>query len=187
MSNFGFGESRNATMMGLNGKMSEVVALLANRRLEDFDAVMQRRSRLLELYRNALPELSFQPVKPHRQAHQLTSTLLPPEMAPHRSMIQEEMRSRGVDSATYFSPHVAEQDYFRGLANLASLPVTNDVASRVLTLPLYETMTDREVYEVVSAVKASTARVKQTQASPNRSRQTKIPRPQAIVPVTHAT
>ena len=28
MTNFGFGEPRNATMMGLNGKMSEVAALL---------------------------------------------------------------------------------------------------------------------------------------------------------------
>ncbi len=167
MSNFGFGESRNAALMGLNGKMSEVVALLANRRLENFDAVMQRRSRLVELYRNALPELSFQPVKTHRQAHQLTSTLLPPDMAPHRRTIQADMRSRGVESSNYFSPHVAEHDYFRGHTNLASLPVTNDIASRALTLPLFDTMTGAEVYEVASAVKAAVARVKQTHDRPS--------------------
>ncbi len=104
MSSFGFGEPRNATMMGLNGKMSEVVALLASLRLETFDAVMHRRSCLVEIYRKALPELSFQPLKAHRQAHQLASTLLPPDMAPHRSTIQAEMHRRGVGAANYFSP-----------------------------------------------------------------------------------
>ena len=155
MSNFGFGEPRNATLMGLNGKMSEVAALLAELCLESFDAVMQRRSQLVGLYRDSLPELTFQPLKAHRQAQQFTSTLLPPDMADQRRMIQLEMRQRGVDSATYFSPHVAEQGYFRRQAKLSSLPVTNEIASRVLTLPLYDTMTEQEVLEVVSAVKAS--------------------------------
>ena len=159
MSNFGFSEARNATRIGLNGKMSEVSALLANLRLESLDALMERRSHLVALYREALPELSFQPVSAHRQAHQFTSTLLPAEMAAHRKAIQAEMRARGVDSANYFSPHVAEQPYFRRQADLKSLPVTNDIASRVLTLPLYDTMTDREVDEVVSAVKAALAAV----------------------------
>ena len=155
MSNFGFGEPRNATVMGLNGKISEVVALLANQRLENFDAVMEKRSHLVELYRDALPELSFQPQKRHRQAHQLTSVLLPREMAGYRSLIQAQMQQRGIGSANYFSPHVVEQDYFRDEAIIASLPVTNDIASRALTLPLFDTMTHEEVYEVVAAVKAS--------------------------------
>ena len=155
MSNFGFGEQHNVTLMGLNGKMSELVALLANLRLEDIDGVTDRRSSIIELYRKGLPTFSFQPCKSHPQAHQFTSTLLPREMAPYRGMIREEMLRRGVASATYFSPHVAELGYFRDEAALASLPVTNDIASRVLTLPLYDTMTDDEVSEVISAVNAA--------------------------------
>jgi len=155
MSNFGFGEERDVNLMGLNGKMSEVVALLANLRLEDFDGVTDRRSSIIEIYRRGLPTFSFQPCKSHPQAHQFTSTLLPRDMAPFREMIREEMRRRGVASATYFSPHVAELEYFRDEAALASLPVTNDIAARVLTLPLYDTMTDDEVQEVISAVNAA--------------------------------
>jgi dTDP-4-amino-4,6-dideoxygalactose transaminase len=155
MSNFGFSESRSATRMGLNGKMSEVSALLANLRLQNFDSLMERRTHLVQLYREALPELTFQPQTPNRQAHQFTSTLLPPGMAGQRRAIQAEMRRRGVDSANYFSPHVAEQPYFRRYADLTTLPVTNEVAARILTLPLYDTMTEEEVGEVVSAVKAA--------------------------------
>jgi dTDP-4-amino-4,6-dideoxygalactose transaminase len=163
MSNFGFSEPRNASLMGLNGKMSEVAALLASLRLETFDAVMQHRSHLVALYREGLPELTFQPVKIERQAHQFTPVLLPRSLAPLRDAIQYEMRQLGVASATYFSPHVAEQDYFRAHANLAALPVTNDVASRVLTLPLYDTMTDEEAQQVIATVKAALAAVDRRQ------------------------
>jgi dTDP-4-amino-4,6-dideoxygalactose transaminase len=155
MSNFGFGEEHNVNLMGLNGKMSEVVALLANLRLEDIDGVTDRRSSIIDLYRKGLHRFSFQPRKSHSQAHQFTSTLLPKDMAPFREMIREEMRRRGVASATYFSPHVAELGYFRDEGALASMPVTRDIASRVLTLPLYDTMTDDEVREVISAVNAA--------------------------------
>ena len=39
MCNFGFGEPRTATMVGLNGKLSEVGALLGRLRLADYDSV----------------------------------------------------------------------------------------------------------------------------------------------------
>ena len=157
MSNFGFGEPRNATMMGLNGKMTEVSALLASLRLESFDEVMQRRSELVGLYREALPELSFQPAKARRQAHQFTSTLLPKELAPSRSAVQAELSRSGIGSACYFSPHVAEQDYFRDPLSQGRLPVTDEIASRALTLPLFDAMTDAQVHEVSAAVREALA------------------------------
>lgn len=165
MSNFGFGEPRNATMLGMNGKMSEIAALLACLRLESFDDVMERRSHLVSLYRASLPELTFQPVKGRRQAHQFTSTLLPAHLAPYRSGIQAELRSAGVDSAMYFSPHVAQQDFFAEQASNASLPVTDDIASRVVTLPLFDSMTDLQVHEVCSAVNTAMALAEESFAS----------------------
>ena len=165
MSNFGFGAPRNATTMGLNGKMSEVSALLANLCLENFDEVTQRRSELVNLYRSELPGVTFQHVKPHRQAHQFTPVLLPPGMAPDRTVIQYEMRQRGITTATYFSPHIAEQTYFRAKSVRPSLPVTEDVAARVLTLPLFDTMTDEEVCEVVAALRAAMTLIKRKRTS----------------------
>lgn len=156
MSNFGFGASRNAVRMGLNGKMSEVSALLANLRLENFDQLMSWRSQLVELYREALPEFGFQPLRANRQAHQFTSTLLPREIAPYREDLQAEMRRCGVDTANYFSPHVAQQDYFREYLH-QPLPATDEIASRILTLPLFDSMTKEDLHEVVTVLKDSLA------------------------------
>src|SRR6202167_3979423 len=54
MSSFGFGEPRTATMAGLNGKLSEVNALLGRLRLADYDNITARRGALLNRYRSAL-------------------------------------------------------------------------------------------------------------------------------------
>lgn len=152
MSNFGFGETRNATMPGLNAKMSEVNALLAHLQLQVFDTAMERRCELVNRYRQALPEFSFQPSKTNRQAHQFVSMLLPPDRAVHRRDIQESLARQGVGSANYFDPHVAQQDYFRSQGVCPPLPVTEDVAARILTLPLFNSMTEQDFDYVVAAV-----------------------------------
>src|SRR5271163_3508064 len=64
MSSFGFGEPRTATMAGLNGKLSEVTALLGRLRLRDYDSITQYRAQLANRYRAMLPEMEFQAQAP---------------------------------------------------------------------------------------------------------------------------
>lgn len=157
MSNFGFGKPRTATMPGLNAKMSEVGALLGQLRLNGYDKVMDHRASLVRQYRQALPELDFQPQKPARQAHQFASALLPPDLAPSRAAIQAAMLADGIGSAVYFSPHVAEQDYFREHAVFEDLPVTTAVAARIVSLPLFDVMTRRDLATVVASLRRQIA------------------------------
>ncbi len=153
MCNFGFGRPRVATMPGLNGKLSEVGALLGQLRLSDYDAIMLRRTQLAESYRQQLPELTFQARRPGRQAHQFAAALLPRELAKARTAILDGLAVDGVVAATYFSPHLLQQDYFSQHAVSGPMPVTEDVASRVVSLPLFDAMTDDEVLAVVGAMR----------------------------------
>lgn len=157
MANFGFGLARNATMPGLNAKLSEAGALLGQLRLEGYDAVMERRSQLVAAYRWALPQLSFQRCGLRRQAHQFNSVLLPAELAGQRKTIQAAMLDDGVGVGAYFSPHLAEQSYFAEHAVSGPLPVTEAVASRMISLPLFDTMTLADVAEVVASLERQMA------------------------------
>lgn len=153
MCNFGFGRPRNATMAGINAKLSEVGALVGELRLKDYHGVVERRAQLLSLYREGLPEFQFQPLREHRQAHQFASSLLPQEFARHRGTIQERLTARGIGTAAYFSPHLAQQDYFKVHAKSADLAVCDDVGDRVISMPLFDEMTDADALYVVRAVK----------------------------------
>ena len=161
MSNFGFGQPRSATMAGLNGKLSEVGALLAHMRLDGYEAIMDGRARMAARYQETLPELTYQPRRAGRQAHQFAAALLPPNLAVHRHEISAGLTADGIGNATYFSPHLARQDYFIRHAVCRDLLVTEGIASRMLSLPLFDTMTDNDLAQVVTAVRRQIARFAQ--------------------------
>ncbi len=159
MCNFGFGQPRTATMPGLNGKLSEVGALLAHLRLQGYKEVLSHRAALMRGYRQALPELTYQPERPGMQAHQFAPGLLPPALAPFRGEITAALAEQGIGSASYFSPHLLQQDYFIEHGVGQELPVTDDVASRVVTLPLFDGMTQLDLIEVATAMRRELMRV----------------------------
>ena len=59
MSNFGFVESRSASLPGLNAKLTEYGALLVLAKLRDFDRGLAQRAELADAYRAAAPGLQF--------------------------------------------------------------------------------------------------------------------------------
>jgi dTDP-4-amino-4,6-dideoxygalactose transaminase len=148
MSNFGFGEPRIATMPGLNAKLSEVNALQGLLHLANYDSILAQRAALHDHYRQALPELDFQLKAPGMQAHQFVPVLLPPRMGSRREAIRAELADKGIITGHYFSPHLLEQPYFRKVCVGGSMPVCDDVSERILSLPLFDTMTHDEVEEV---------------------------------------
>jgi dTDP-4-amino-4,6-dideoxygalactose transaminase len=152
MCNFGFGEPRTATMVGLNGKLSEVGALLGRLRLADDDGITSRRAALFNRYRNALPELQFQLRAPGVQAHQFVPALLPPGLAGRKAAIRAELADRGIATGTYFSPHLMEQPYFQKVCVGGPLPVCDEVSARMISLPLFDSMTPDEVDQVAEGL-----------------------------------
>jgi dTDP-4-amino-4,6-dideoxygalactose transaminase len=154
MSSFGFGEPRTATMAGLNGKVSEVTALLGRLRLNDYGAITAHRAALHNRYRAQLPELDFQLQAPGIQAHQFVPALLPTQLSGRRAAVRAELEERGITTGTYFSPHLFEQPYFQRVCQTGPLPVCNDVSARMISLPLFDTMTHGEVDYVVEALRA---------------------------------
>ena len=138
-------------MPGLNGKLSEVQALLALTKLAEFEAVIDHRARLTDRYRAELPDFQTQAVTSPRQSMQFMSVLLPPTLGPARAGIIAALAAEGIGAATYFSPHLAEQPYFERTCRFGALPVSDDIGSRIVALPVTDGMTLDEVGEVARA------------------------------------
>ena len=159
MCNFGFGAPRSATMPGLNGKLSEIGALLCTLRLETYEAVATHRANMMELYRELIPNLIFQRAVPGRQAHQFAAGLLPEEIGVSRAELSAALREDGIGSGAYFSPHLSQQSYFAENSVWGDLSITDDVAARVISLPMFDTITAEEVAEVASVMNREMARL----------------------------
>jgi dTDP-4-amino-4,6-dideoxygalactose transaminase len=154
MANFGFDEPRVAVLPGLNAKLSEVSALLGLAKLDEFDAVVERREAAAARYRANLNECVFQHLTGRRTAHTFMPMLLPEDRAGQRSEIVRALAGRGIGAGTYFSPHLAEHPYFAKTCIKGDLTITERIARRVLVLPLSETMTMEEVDTVCHTLMA---------------------------------
>jgi dTDP-4-amino-4,6-dideoxygalactose transaminase len=148
MGNFGFGQPRRATMPGLNSKLSEIGALLGLAKLEEFESVVNHRSKVAASYKANLPDFTFQRVTSQRLCYQFMPVLLPPEAVGQRDMLVARMAKRGVQIAQYFSPHLAEHPYFARTCRVSDLGVTSEIANRILSLPMSDTMTVEQAQEI---------------------------------------
>lgn len=141
MVNFGFEQGRSATVPGINAKLPEVIALMARAKLATIDALCDARAAIDAAYRAHLPGFATQSARGRRQATQFMPVLLPPALAPHRAAIVAALAADGVGVGQYFSPHIGEQPLFRDHGLVEPTPVADDVAGRMLSLPITDAMT----------------------------------------------
>jgi dTDP-4-amino-4,6-dideoxygalactose transaminase len=156
MGNFGFRTPRTATMLGLNSKLSEVAALIALERLRGYAGIVAHRAELAAAYRATLaPAFGFQAEVGRRLAYQFMPVLLPDDLAPRRADIIARLLEQGIGAANYFSPHLAEQPFFRETCAIGELTHTQSVSRRALSLPMSDDMTVGEVAAVCRALNAA--------------------------------
>jgi dTDP-4-amino-4,6-dideoxygalactose transaminase len=148
----------DARFVGLNARMSELHAAVALRSLERLEANVARRNELAALYREALaevPGIGF-PAVPEgcRSTYKDLTVLVDREaFGLDAAGLAEALRAEGVETRRYYTPPVHLQRAYRGRGSAnGRLPVTEEAAARVLTLPMWSEMEDEQVRRVGEAV-----------------------------------
>ncbi|WP_342454652.1 DegT/DnrJ/EryC1/StrS family aminotransferase [Sphingomonas sp. H160509] len=152
MGNFGFEGSRNATLPGINAKLPEITAIMAQTKLAEIDGIADHRAVLEETYRATLPDFQFQAVSGRRRSMQFMPVLLPEHIAHHRDAIVEAIEADGVGCGRYFSPHLGEQPWFQATAMIEPTPVADKIAGRMLSLPITDAMSVADARRAAEAL-----------------------------------
>jgi len=142
--------------LGYNYRIDEIRAALGLAQLAKVEKNNERRRHLSQIYREALQELVSQvdiPFQNHagKTAAHLMPILLPKEM--NREEFMECMKEQGIQTSIHYPPVHTFTSY--NSDTKWNLPVTEEVASREVTLPLFPAMSAEDVDTVVSAVCAS--------------------------------
>ena len=166
MTNFGFEGGRSATLPGINAKLPEVMAVIARAKLRDIEAVCAHRATLEAAYRSALGDFAMQHTHGTRRAMQFMPVLLPPELTGAREAIVAAMAADGVGCGTYFSPHLGEQPWFRATAAIEPTPVADDLAARMLSLPITDAMSVADAARAAQALIRACRRMRPSVAAP---------------------
>ena len=144
--------------LGYNYRLTDVQCALGVAQLAKLDAFLARREAIVGSYRAAfagLGTLRMQAVAADvRHAWHIFPVLLEPAaISADRAMVFRALRAEGIGVnvhyiPVYWHPYYRDRGYRRGLC-----PVAEDVYERLLTLPLFPAMTDRDVDDVITAVR----------------------------------
>ncbi len=146
--------------VGLNGRMSEIHAAVALCSLDRFDEHLERRRAIAARYRDALadvPGVAAQEIDPDDRStfKDLTITVEPGTFGVDRDTFVRALAAEGIDTRLYFDPPAHRQQSHA--VDATDLPVTDEVASRVVSLPIYPSLRDEHV-DTISAVVAEVHR-----------------------------
>jgi len=152
MRNYGDVGAYDPKWLGLNARMTEFNAAMALAGLPLVKAKVQRRSQIAQMYTEKLsriPGICFQKVHPaDTHPYKDYSVLVVPEIIGlTRDLLAEALRAKNIETKKYFYPPLHQQYLYSifhefGATDLAQ---TEHVANNVLSLPIYESLSDEAV------------------------------------------
>jgi len=147
----------DVTELGYNYRIDELRAALGRVQLRKLEGNNHRREALMRLYREMLSELAPQVELPFQDARGASCYHIMPILLPasdQRRVFRERLTGRGVQTSVHYPPIHGFLAY-QGLAGRTEgrLAITEDVARREVTLPLYPRMQESDVAWVAESVR----------------------------------
>lgn len=158
LKNFGFVDEVTVVESGINGKMSEINAAFGLLQLKHVDSAIRRRGEIDTAYRTHLagiPGIACQPDAGETVANYAYFPILVGATYPlDRDALYNKLKAHGVYARRYFYPLISNFPMYRDLtsARPGNLPVANDIANRVLCLPIYPALTDEQQMNIIRVI-----------------------------------
>ena len=138
---------------GVNGRLDTLQAAVLLAKLDVFDAELVAREAVARAYDAALDGLVRTParVAGSTAAWAVYAVLLPDEAA--RDAAQRTLRDAGVPTAVYYPRPLHRQPAYAHAHDGAALPVSEDLATRILALPIHPDLPDDTAERVTRALR----------------------------------
>ena len=148
--------SYDVVELGYNYRIDEMRSALGLVGLANLESNNSRRGWITRAYWRAfsdtplgLPFTHFDADQNIQPAYHLFPILLPENI--NRRAFMNQLRAKGIQSSIHYPPIHRFKFYIRQYRDI-SLPLTEQAAARQVTLPLFSTMRDEQLEEVISVV-----------------------------------
>jgi dTDP-3-amino-3,4,6-trideoxy-alpha-D-glucose transaminase len=131
---------------GINSRLDELQSAILRVKLRYLPAWNARRQQIAGMYDDLLADTSLQlPYVPAGMEHVYHLYVV---AHPQRDALQQTLREQGIGSDIHYPLPAHLQPIYRGIAAPGNLPVTERMATQILSLPNYPELTDDEVQQV---------------------------------------
>lgn len=160
LKNFGFAGETEVVAPGINSKVDEMRSAYGLLNLRQVDAAIEARHRVAVAYREALRGVEgitfFDDMPGVRHNYSYFPIFVDAEKyGMTRDELYFRMRDANVLGRRYFYPLISEFSTYRGLpsANPENLSNAHRMASTVICLPMYHSLTDSDVNRVIELIR----------------------------------
>lgn len=149
--NFGLDDEGNITEVGINAKLNEYQCAVGLTILSEIDDIIEHREALFKTYVKELSTiLQLQAWQPGTNYNGAYAPILF-DNEEQLIVIKQYLDSRGIESRKYFTPSL--DTIFKTETGNNSLVVSQNIATRILCLPLHFYMSQTDVIKVCAVIK----------------------------------
>jgi dTDP-4-amino-4,6-dideoxygalactose transaminase len=137
---------------GMNGRLDSLQAAVLLAKLTVFPDELAAREKIARIYDQRLGNAVIVPkrVPDSTSAWAIYAILLPSEAT--RDQLQGNLRGQGIPTAIYYPRPLHLQPAYSGHHDGSGLPVSEDLAKRILALPIHPDLSDQDVAQICDAV-----------------------------------
>lgn len=142
--NFGFDSDGEITDVGINAKMSELHAVMGLASLKYIDEIIRKRKDKYNGYYKLLSNnknIKFQKINTEQYNYSYMPVLFPNEKI--LLSVLDKLNKNNIFPRRYFYPSLNKLKIAN--KNVDSLPIAEDIAKRILCLPLYYCLDDKDI------------------------------------------
>jgi dTDP-4-amino-4,6-dideoxygalactose transaminase len=151
--NYGEVSKFNIGMEGVNSRMDEIQAALLSWGIQQVDEWNKRRAQIASIYLKSLCRLPLELPEKSDSVRDRVWHLFVVRTA-QRDDLRKYLSENGVETMIHYPTPIHRQPAYRFLASkTGQLPVTLKLAERILSLPIYPELTDREIIRVCDTIK----------------------------------
>lgn len=159
LKNFGIEDELTVTAPGINGKMSEINSAFGLVQLKYINQAIEQRKIIDERYRTELAGIKgitlYQHVVDAGSNFSYFPILVEADYYLSRDELYDKLKENNILSRRYFYPLISNMPMYRGLPSSAidCLPQANELARKVLCLPIFNELTLVEQQKIINLIK----------------------------------
>ncbi|PKM51933.1 MAG: aminotransferase DegT [Firmicutes bacterium HGW-Firmicutes-7] len=150
MINFGLNSNDEVSVLGINAKMNEFEAAMGLCVLEDIDRIIENRKKIYDYYMDYLVNCSHVKLQKHNEFCNMNYGYFPVVFDSEEvvKIVIDKLKDHQIIPRRYFYPSLDKLPYVKS----SDSPISNDIASRILCLPIYEALELKESERIINLI-----------------------------------
>lgn len=152
--NFGFDKQKNINLIGTNAKLQELNCAIGIRQLTNFQLRLGSRRASLAYYKESLQKLGYKFMDNDNLSTVCFVSVLTPD-SQHAQILLRYLTDKGVEVRQYYTPLHTQPVLASHCKAAGDLTATEDIAERIISLPLHDDMNHADIDYIIDTIKAA--------------------------------